>query len=219
MEINQFGLTASQLPILSYQFGHTGPRVLILGGVHGDEPEGVVASFGLIQKFMDSFSLPIQLTIVPQFNFDGVLAQTRKNARGIDLNRNLPTKDWTKEYTKEKYFPGSEPASEPENKALLSWLDKNKPRIIYSLHSWNPMVNMNGPCQPEADVIAAHTGYIVNSDIGYPTPGSLGTYSGMERDIPTITYEIERGLSTDRILEVHVPAICEALKVSSQRFR
>jgi murein peptide amidase A len=213
----QFGTTTTQLPIMGYKFGRSGPETLILGGVHGDEPEGVIASMGLIKRFLESFPLQIQLTIVPQFNLDGVMSKTRCNARGVDLNRNLPTKDWTKEYSVERYYPGTEPNSESENQSLVKWIQLNKPRIIYSLHSWQPMVNVNGNCRPEAEAISRVTGYIVKDDIGYPTPGSLGTYAGLERDIPTVTYEIERGLQHAAILKTHVPAMLEALKVTADR--
>ncbi|MBY0385631.1 DUF2817 domain-containing protein, partial [bacterium] len=55
--------------------------------------------------------------------------------------------------------------------------------------------------------------YKIEETIGYPTPGSLGTYAGIERNIPTLTYEIERGLSANTIISIHVPAILEGLKV------
>jgi len=35
-------------------------------------------------------------------------------------------------------------------------------------------------------------GYPVSASIGYPTPGSLGTYAGVERKIPIITLELPR---------------------------
>src|SRR5690606_38596496 len=111
-----FGTSAGGLPILSYEFGR-GPRhVLILGGVHGDEIEGVIASLGLLQRFQESFPFHLQLTIVPMFNVDGVLRSERKNSRGVDLNRNLPTNDWSAEVATERYHPGPEAGSEPENK-------------------------------------------------------------------------------------------------------
>ncbi len=213
----QFGQSTTKLPILGYKFGRSGPETLIIGGVHGDEPEGVIASLGLIERFLSSFPYQIRLTIIPQFNIDGVLAKTRCNARGVDLNRNLPTKDWTKEYTTERYYPGLEANSEPENKALVDWIKNSPPKIIFSLHSWKPMINMNGNCLPESEAIAKITGYEMNEDIGYPTPGSLGTYAGLERSIPTVTYEIERGLEHKSILTTHVRAMTEALKVTEGR--
>jgi protein MpaA len=214
----QFGKTSSGLPIIGYKFGRSGPETLILGGVHGNEPEGVIAAFGLVEQFLAGFTYKLQATIVPQFNLDGVMTQSRRNARGVDLNRNLPTKDWTREVKEEKYFPGYEPNSEPENQALVSWISQNKPKFVLSLHSWKPLLNVNGACLPEAQVLAKYTGYKIDDDIGYPTPGCLGTYCGLERNIPTLTYEIERGITHKPILEIHVPAILEALKITEGRF-
>ena len=62
-----------------------------------------------------------------------------------------------------------------------------------------------------------HVGYEVKEEIGYPTPGCLGTYCGLERNMPTITYEIERGLDFSSINGLHVPALTAALRVASQR--
>lgn len=218
MDTFQFGKTSTGLPILAHQFGRSGPQVLILGGVHGNEPEGVIAAFGLTQYFLESFTYKLRVTIVPEFNLDGVLSLSRKNARKVDLNRNLPTKDWTREAKEEKYFPGFEPNSEPENQALVTWINENKPQFVLSLHSWKPLLNVNGACTPEAEAISRLTGYSIEEDIGYPTPGCLGTYCGLERDIPTLTYEIERGLTHRPILDIHVPAILEALKITEGRF-
>lgn len=217
MKTSIFGYSSLGLPILAHEFRHQGPEILILGGVHGDEPEGVIAATGLLESFLISFSYKLNLTIVPQFNIDGVLAKTRGNGFGVDLNRNLPTKDWSAEAKSPRYFPGPSPASEVENQALIHYIEQYQPQFILSLHSWEPVLNVNGDCMDEATALAAWTGYRIDTDIGYPTPGSLGTYAGLERSHPTLTYEIERGSSTERILELHVPAILEMLKVSEKR--
>jgi protein MpaA len=143
---------------------------------------------------------------------DGVLLRTRTNSRGVDLNRNLPTKDWSPEIKTERYHPGPQACSEPENQALAAWIENEQPQLIISLHSWQPVINVNGDCLPVAKILAQMTGYKIDSDIGYPTPGCLGTFAGLERKSPTITYEIERGLALKQVLKVHVPAILEALK-------
>lgn len=214
-----FGETARQCPIPAYDFGSSGPRVLILGGVHGDEPEGVAAGFGLLRSFMEGFEYNLHLSLVPALNLDGVLDKSRTNGNGVDLNRNLPTKDWTPEARAPRYFPGTSAGSEPENRAIMSFLEKHKPQLILSLHSWFPVLNTNGDCRPEAEVIQRWTGYRIDDDIGYPTPGSLGTYAGLERHIPTLTYEIERDIPLDLAIKNHVPAIREALKITEIRFR
>lgn len=212
METFLFGKSAQDIPILGYRFGQSPRRILVLGGVHGNEPEGVHCSLGLIQHMHQGYSLNLETHIVPMFNMDGVLKQERRNSRGVDLNRNLPTKDWSAVVAEEKYHPGLSANSEPENQALVRWIDEFKPRYILSLHSWKPCININGRCQPEAELLHKLTQYEIKEDIGYPTPGCLGTYCGLERDIPTITYEIERGLDVASILKTHVRAMSETLK-------
>lgn len=206
-----FGRSAAQLPIFSHSFGKKGPCVLILAGVHGDEPEGVYVAFGLLEDFLKTFPYQLKLTIIPIFNPDGVFSSKRTNSHNVDLNRNLPTKDWSVKALKPRYQPGPKACSESENQALVQWIKVSQPKLILSLHSWKPMINTNGDCQPEAGILARATGYRVTDDIGYPTPGSLGDYCGRERQIPTITYEIERGLSASLCLKLHVPAIKKAL--------
>lgn len=218
VKISVLTTTEKDLPIFMYQFGKTGNEVLILGGVHGDEPEGVIAAQGLLQKFLENFNYNLQVTIIPEFNIEGILNKQRTNSNGVDLNRNLPTKDWSPEAKTPRYNPGKKALSEKENQALVQLIEKHSFKLIITLHSWNPMINVNGPsCDPEAEILKKHTAYIIDSDIGYPTPGSLGTYAGKERNIPTITFEIQRDIDFKEINKVHVPAILEALKGTEGR--
>ncbi len=205
------------LPIPTYRWETGGPEILVLGGVHGDETEGVVCAYGLLDELIRRFSFRMNLTLVPAFNLDGVLAKSRLNGNGVDLNRNLPTKDWNPQAFNERYPPGPRANSEPENQALVHLLDEKKPRFVLSLHSWKPVLNVNGDCHPEAEAIRALTSYEIEESIGYPTPGCLGTYAGPEREMPTLTYEIERGLAPKEVLKIHVPAVLAALDVAQRR--
>ena len=208
-----FGYTRNQLPIMAYRFGSEGPRVLLLGGVHGDEVEGIALAQFLLGEFAKSFFYKIQLVLVPCLNMDGSLAGTRQNALGVDLNRNLPTKDWTSEVASPRYHPGFNPLSEPENKALVTYFDLEKVDFILSLHSYSKvMVNVNGNCEEEAQVLSKYGGYPVTHDMGYPTPGSLGAYAGLENNMPTITYELLRGGDIKELCQTHSKAIKEFLK-------
>jgi protein MpaA len=213
------GSSPAGLPILAHHFFNEGPSVLVLGGVHGDEIEGVWAAQKLLSLWTESFSLKLNLTLIPIFNPDGVFQRQRGNSNGVDLNRNLETKDWSPEIKTPRYHPGPKAGSEPENQALQTFLNQHKPVFVLSLHSWHPVLNVNGDCLPEAHEIAKHTGYKIDADIGYPTPGCLGTYAGLERGLATLTYEIERGLAIEPILKIHVPAILAALQVTAERFK
>lgn len=213
MHIYEFGQSSLGLPIWAYRFNNHGPQVLILGGIHGDEIEGVIAAEALLQSFYKEFNYKLDLTIVPQANPDGIILKTRGNGNGVDLNRNLPTKDWSPEVKTPRYHPGPAPGSEPENQGLIKYFSSHQPKLVLSLHSWHPVLNVNGDCLVFAEKLSELTGYKVDADIGYPTPGCLGTYAGLERPFPTLTYEIERGQAPKSIITLHVPAILEALKL------
>lgn len=213
-----FALSRLQIPIPCFEFKNGGPEILILGGVHGDESEGVALAWALTEEFHKNFNFKLNLTIIPQFNIEGVMKCTRTNSAGVDLNRNLPTKDWSPEVATPRYHPGPSANSEPENQALVKYIESQKPKWILSLHSWNPVLNVNGACLEEANVLAQYTGYKIDAEIGYPTPGCLGTFAGLERNCPTLTYEIQRGLALDEVIKIHKPAILAALKISEQKY-
>lgn len=227
LTVQHLGASHLGLPILCYSFlpaqlvapSKEGlARVLIIGGVHGDEVEGVACAKNLLQCYKQQAPENAVVYLLPELNPDGVLLKTRCNFRGVDLNRNLPTKDWSPEAFNERYPPGPFAGSEPENQILLQLIDTLKPHLMISLHSYKPLLNVNGNCIPEAQAISKLTGYQLEESIGYPTPGCLGTL-GIERDIGTITYEIERGLSLDQVVKTHPLAVRAAVKVAGERFK
>ncbi|GIX40659.1 MAG: murein peptide amidase A [Leptospiraceae bacterium] len=190
--------------------------ILFLGGVHGNESEGFLFLERFIQEIQNhQISIPdkISLWICPRVNPDGCNVLRRTNANNVDLNRNLPTKDWTNHFTEPKYYPGPYPASEPETKATMVMVENIKPKFIISFHSYEmPMINYNGNCLDLAKKMAEYNQLEPKGDIGYPTPGSLGTYAGLELNIPTITLEILRGQSPDEVWKQHLDAVLSSLE-------
>ncbi|MDH4262811.1 MAG: DUF2817 domain-containing protein [Spirochaetia bacterium] len=191
-------------------------KALLIGGVHGNETEGI----RFMEEFVREFALnksvsPVdcEIYVIPVFNPDGFLKFQRGNENGVDLNRNMPTKDWSDIYTEQKYFPGSRPCSEPETSVMMKVINDYRPDFIISFHSWKPMININGPARPFAEVMTKKLNMEIVEDIGYPTPGSLGTYAGWERKIPTITLEFERGVVLDSIYPLARDAILDTLAV------
>ncbi len=187
--------------------------VLVLGGVHGNEPEGVIAAYKLIEVLASKNSFRFDIAILACLNPEGFFQGSRLNSRGVDLNRNLATKDWSPEAFSPKYPPGNFAQSEVENQLLVRLLEDFQPGLIISLHSFeNFMMNVNGDCRKIAEAMQKKNRYPIEESIGYPTPGCLGTYAGLERDMPTITYEIKRGSSLEEIVEVHVPSLMAGLE-------
>ncbi len=176
--------------ILTYRSEYKSDKyIYIIGGVHGDEVEGVY----IVQKlyeWLKGLERELPIVIIPILNPDGYRAQTRVNAHGVDLNRNLPAKSWTPEAREEKYYPGKSPLSEPENKFLEKLMGKFWPKIIFSFHSWKPMINYNGDCKNIAEFLERYNSYPICDDIeGHPTPGSLGDFAPESFKSPVITFE------------------------------
>lgn len=167
------------------------PKYLyLIGGVHGDEVEGVYVLKELFHWLKNEHSLKdYPMIVIPILNVDGYKNQTRVNAHSVDLNRNLPTKDWSGNFKEARYNPGAKALSEPENQFLVKLLDKYRPGFILSFHTWKPVLNYNGECKDVADFLALHNKYETAADIGYPTPGSLGTFGNEKYHAPVLTFE------------------------------
>ena len=165
-------------------------HLYLIGGTHGDEVESVYVLRQLFDWMKTEHAVKdLPIIVVPILNVDGYRAQTRVNAHGVDLNRNLPTSDWNKEFKKIKYHPGPAPLSEPENQYLCKLFEKYTPGFIISFHSWKPVINYNGDSQDIAMFISGFNEYPVAGDIGYLTPGSLGTYVPEKYKAGVITFE------------------------------
>jgi protein MpaA len=167
-----------------------GPEtLLLLGVIHGNEPDGA----DLLEKLAARLrARPHELEekraiIIPVVNPDGLARKTRGNARGVDLNRNFPAESWT---PGKKH--GRHPSSEPETRMLLGIIRDHEPARILAVHSPLHCVNYDGPARELASEMADLSGYPLREDIGYPTPGSLGSYAGADLGIPTITLELPR---------------------------
>lgn len=178
--------------IKAYKSETKGPEwIYIMAGVHGDEVEGVYLVAQLFEWLKQQDDIQRPTIVVPILNVDGYRAGTRTNAHGVDLNRNLPSKDWTPVARDAKYNPGTKPLSEPENIYLNKLFQKYPPKYIFSFHSWKPFINTNGDCLEIAQFLERYNNYqIVQDDIqGHPTPGSLGEYGPQEYQAPVITFE------------------------------
>ena len=165
--------------------------LLFVGGVHGDEPEGV----RLAEDFLNWLDQNSDLhdhpwILIPCLNPDGHQINQRTNANGVDLNRNFPSKDWVRSEKKDRYYSGPNPASEIEVQNLVQLIERVNPEAIIHFHSWKPCVVYTGlPGKPYAEILSLGNQYETHEDIGYPTPGSLGQYGWLNHKIPVICIE------------------------------
>lgn len=168
--------------------------ILIIGTVHGDEPQG---EFLINEYLKENSDFKGNFLFIPALNPDGLKLNIRTNANGIDINRNFPTKNWEKSARQDKngdinrYFGGESPNSEVETQFVVNVIEKYKPSLIITLHTPFKVVNFDGPAREIADKIGSIFNYPVEESIGYPTPGSFGTWAGVERNIPVLTIEMD----------------------------
>jgi protein MpaA len=128
----------------------------------------------------------------------------------VDLNRNCPTANWAATSEKPQHYPGHAPASEPETRALIRLIERLQPTLIVTLHAPLACVNYDGPAASSAAQLAAAIGLPVRAEIGYPTPGSLGTWAGVERGIPIVTVEFGE-VAPETAWEQSGPALIQLL--------
>jgi len=103
-------------------------NVLVVGDVHGNEPAGEAIVAALRKESVDG----VTFWLVRTGNPDGRAADTRQNARGVDLNRNFPWR-W-RGGERGTYFPGRKAGSEPETQALMRLVRRVRPRLGIYYH-------------------------------------------------------------------------------------
>ena len=130
VETKTIGTTVKGRAIRAYRIGEpTSPRkVVLLSTMHGDERGTAKILMNLVKG---SPVTGADIWVIPYLNRDGYARDTRKNARGVDLNRNFPT-SWKRQGG--KYYSGRKKASEPETRALMRFLDNVDPNFVVSLH-------------------------------------------------------------------------------------
>ena len=119
----------------------------------------------------------------------------------------MPAANWSSNYANLAYFPGTQPASELEVQALVNIIRENNFGLIISLHTNHYVANPNPP-QVNYDGLIGTAGYKqamklsqvlelpLTEDIGYPTPGSLGSYC-RDQKISCITLEMDDKYSNE----------------------
>ncbi len=125
-------------PIVAWVLGPStaSRRILVIGVIHGNEPAGLAITRALASR---PVPVGVQLWIVPELNPDGVAADTRQNAHGVDLNRNFPYR-W--QFSGDATFAsGPRPASEPETQAAMALVRRIRPAVTVTYHQHMDLVD------------------------------------------------------------------------------
>lgn len=85
---NESGWSNQYVPIVSVARGD-GPTALVLGGVHGDEPEGQVAALDLARELQPE-DVNGRVIVVPCVSIDASRSYTRLWPSGANMNRSFP---------------------------------------------------------------------------------------------------------------------------------
>jgi protein MpaA len=176
---------------------------LVMGAIHGNEPSSAVVAEGLLTHLRCHPELLAGrcVVVLAIANPDGLARRLRTNERLVDLNRNFPAANWAKT-RRGIYFGGNEAGSEPETLALIKLFEELRPARVVSIHSMDrPCNNYDGPGRKMAEVMSGFNGYAVKDNIGYATPGSLGSWAGIDRGIPIVTLELPRRMGGEEAWE------------------
>ncbi len=134
-----YAITLSSNP----QTKSMGPKIRIIGGIHGNECMGVEITMLFVRRLINAYNNDpfytrlldnAEISIIPVLNPDGYSAEyaTRNNADNVDLNRNLHFA-WTD--------GGPFPFSEPETKAFRDFSEDNVFSLGISYHTVANYVN------------------------------------------------------------------------------
>ncbi len=182
-------------------------RVLLIGGIHGDELTASAIVFQWMQWIDSAPAHEFDWTVVPAANPDGMFAPKpqRVNAHGVDLNRNFPTPGWQQDAPRywvkttrsdPRRFPGKAPLSEPETRWINQEIERFQPQVIISVHAPFGVLDFDGPAPTPH-----RFGRLIFNPVGV-YPGSLGNYSGVHKNVPVITIELPNAQSMPPPAEV-----------------
>jgi protein MpaA len=129
VEARTIGRSVQGRPIRAWRLGEPGKRrIVLISTMHGNEPH----TRRILETLRDGRRIRgVDLWVIPTYNPDGLARGTRRNARGVDLNRNFPYR-WAD--LDGSYESGRRPGSEPETRAVMRFLTEIDPMRVISFH-------------------------------------------------------------------------------------
>jgi murein tripeptide amidase MpaA len=168
-------------------------RVLVIGGLHGNEPVTPPAVRALLDAEIAS---DVEVWLVPESNPDGSAAGIRCNAHGVDLNRNFAW-EWLPE------DGGPAPLSEPESQALALLVEGLRPDVVIWVHQPLGYVSAIGDTDAALEEAwAAASGLPVRPDVTQHGGGE--TWTALVAGVPSMLIEVAGWEATPELVAAQV---------------
>lgn len=232
-KLDTIGFSSQGRPILCLKISNNPavnqikPKMRIVGATHGNEWIGAEVAFLYGKYLLENYASDQEVRnivnnreiyIIPIFNPDGHVAQTRYNSNGVDLNRNFG-------YIKNN--SGNAPYSEVETRAMHQFSKERNFNLSLSFHSGAVYVNYIWNYTPVRSADDRYNNFVRNMSqlygnlTGYPitegydwyqTLGDLNDYSyGINGDIDW-TIEVSNSYipdpsQIDPIFNANMPAM------------
>lgn len=185
------GTSVQGRPLSCLVYGRGPDTLLVIGGIHGGEPAGAVLARQLCTYLEGHPELLSgrRVVVMAEANPDGLAAGRRTNAHGVDVNRNFPSANYAPGKTS-----GQAAACEPETSYLVGLMDRYRPGKIVTIHQPLTCIDYDGPARGLA-VAMSHLCRLPVRKLGAKS-GSLGSYAGVDRDVPIVTLELPKRATT-----------------------
>lgn len=206
--------TAYATPYYDNDSGIAGPTVVVVGGMHGNEPAGYTAA----AKFATLMPRRGRLIVIPEANTLAVKAGTRTGSHPGDLNRDFPTSKSGK--------TGSVLAE-----SIWKLLREVDPDYLFDLHEGYDFHKLNKESVGQSIIYyptgdAASMAKAMQSEVNrtitnknhrfsllkYPIKGSLARAAGMVLGTKAMIIETSRKQAFETRVEQHVTMVRAALR-------
>jgi protein MpaA len=224
--VEEYGRSRDGVPLRLFRPAGDGPVAgLLTAAQHGEEADTALLVRRLLERIPGTET---RWAVIPVLNPDGLLAGTRQNAAGVDLNRNFPASTWEPGETftyppgidpeirvlinrTNRSSPGAQAGSEPETKALTALIERLEPPLVVDLHSPLELIYVRGDVPPEVSAeLAGSSGMPAQDEMEGHCPGAFDDWLS-ERGTPVIVYEIEHA-GLPALCKRHLPGLERVLR-------